>query len=218
VVTLEGKIDSAADRAEAVKIATNTEGVARVEDRLRANDEVASTAGSMERAGERADMELTDAWITTKIQSRFFADDEVKGRDIDVDTNDGVVTLKGSVGSRSERNHAVAIARSTEGVKDVREELTVSSANRETRGTSGRMNTAGAKIEDSWITTKIQASYFAAPEVKGRNINVDTRNGVVTLGGAVESPAAKEAAVQLAQETDGVTKVVDNLKIDPSKK
>jgi hyperosmotically inducible protein len=54
--------------------------------------------------------------------------------------------------------------------------------------------------------------------VKGRNIDVDTRNGVVTLNGAVGTPAARDMAMNLARETDGVTQVVNNLKVDPSLK
>lgn len=216
MVTLSGEIESASDRAEAVKIATNTEGVTRVEDRLHMKGDVAATTGSIERAGERAGEAVSDAWITTKIQSRYFVDDEVKGRSINVDTRDGVVTLKGSVNSHSERNQALAIARNTEGVRDVQDQLSVTP---ETRGTVGQtMNTAGQRIEDTWITTKIQSKYFASSEIKARKIDVDTRSGAVTINGAVGTSAAKELAVQLARETEGVTKVVDNLKVDPSLK
>jgi len=249
VVTLAGEIDSDADRAEAVKIASATDGVTRVEDRLHRKGEVASTAaGSVERAAERAGGAAGDAWITSKIQSRYFVDNDVKGRNIDVDTSNGVVTLKGTVHSHSEHNQAVAIARNTDGVREVRDQLQMTPGNHDVRGTVGReaakvgreasklgekagheaskagekasqeASKAGQHIEDAWITAKIQSKYFVNSDIKSRKIDVDTKNGVVTLNGAVGTPAARDLAMNLARETDGVTRVVNNLKIDPSLK
>src|SRR5437588_5611747 len=43
---------------------------------------------------------ITDAWITTRVKSKFVGEDLLKGSDIDVDTNDHMVTLKGTVMSR----------------------------------------------------------------------------------------------------------------------
>jgi len=249
VVTLAGEIDSDTDRAEAVKIASATDGVTRVDDQLRGKGEVATTGtGSMKRSAERAGGAAGDAWITSKIQSRYFADSDVKGRNIDVDTSNGVVTLKGTVSSHSERNQAVAIARSTDGVREVRDQLQMSPGDHDVRGTVGReaskvgreankagekigreagkagekvsheASNAGQHIEDAWITAKIQSKYFANSDIKSRKVDVDTQNGVVTLNGAVGTPAARDLAMNLAQETDGVTKVVNNLKIDPALK
>ena len=64
-----------------------------------------------------------------KIQSKYFLDADVKGRQIDVDTNDGVVTLKGTVDTAEQKQQAEQIARGTEGVKRVVNQLVV--------GTSG---------------------------------------------------------------------------------
>jgi len=49
--------------------------------------------------------------------------------------------------------------------------------------------------------------------LKGSHIDVDTKDRVVTLNGTVKTETGRKQAVRLAQETDGVTKVVDNLKI-----
>jgi osmotically-inducible protein OsmY len=46
-------------------------------------------------------------------------------------------------------------------------------------------------------------------------VNVDTRNGVVTIKGTVPTEAAKRAAETLASETDGVVRVVNQLRVDP---
>lgn len=68
---------------------------------------------------------ITDGWITTKVSARFVDDTLLKDGNINVDTNDYVVTLKGTVGSDAARVHAVAIARSTEGVTRVVDQLVV---------------------------------------------------------------------------------------------
>jgi len=67
----------------------------------------------------------TDAGITTKVKSQFAADDTVKAYEINVTTNRGVVTLEGDVDSAAAKTQAVQIARTTEGVKDVVDQLVV---------------------------------------------------------------------------------------------
>ena len=67
----------------------------------------------------------TDAGITTKVKSKLAADDTVKAYQIDVDTKDKVVTLSGNVDNPAAKDQAVAIARGTEGVADVVDNITV---------------------------------------------------------------------------------------------
>src|SRR5438132_547329 len=62
---------------------------------------------------------ITDAWITTRVKSKFVGEDLLKGSDINVDTNDHVVTLKGTVMSAAARARAVEQAREVEGVHKV---------------------------------------------------------------------------------------------------
>ena len=74
---------------------------------------------------------------------------------------------------------------------------------------------AGERLADSWLTTKIQAQYFADEDIKARYINVSTRGGVVDLTGRVADERAREQAVQIARNTDGVRHVEDRLVIGP---
>src|SRR5688572_28584366 len=67
----------------------------------------------------------TDPGITTAVKSRMAADDTVKAYQIDVDTNDGVVTLTGAVDSVAARTQAVPIARQTDAVLNVVDQITV---------------------------------------------------------------------------------------------
>ena len=67
----------------------------------------------------------TDAGITTAVKSKLAADDTVKAYQVDVDTNNKVVTLRGDVETATQKEHAVTIARNTSGVTDVIDQLRV---------------------------------------------------------------------------------------------
>lgn len=68
---------------------------------------------------------ITDAWITTKLKADFVNEDTLKGSDINVDTNNHVVTLKGTVASAAGKARAAEIAKTTKGVKSVINTLTI---------------------------------------------------------------------------------------------
>ena len=70
-------------------------------------------------AADRTGAAITDAAVTTAVKAKFLADTAVSGLKIDVDTKDGVVTLNGTVSSKAEADHAVSVARGTDGVKRV---------------------------------------------------------------------------------------------------
>jgi osmotically-inducible protein OsmY len=214
-VTVEGTVDTQEKKTEALRIARNTEGVTDVVDRITVRAD--ANAGSRPVAGAIPEVGQPDPWITAKVQAKYFVDDDIKGRNINVDTLNGKVTLKGTVGSEGERRQAVTIARNTDGVKDVVDELRVQPS--QTPATSGSDSSKGApamdQTSDGWTTTRIQAKYFIDSDVKGREINVDTRGGVVTLEGTVESEAQKTEAEQIARETEGVKRVVNRLTVRP---
>jgi hypothetical protein len=67
----------------------------------------------------------TDAGITTAVKSKLAADDMVKAYQVDVDTQDKVVTLTGEVDSPAAETMALQIARDTDGVRDVIDEISV---------------------------------------------------------------------------------------------
>ena len=67
----------------------------------------------------------TDAGITTSVKSKFAVDDTVKAYQIDVTTREGVVTLTGDVETAAAKMQAVQIARTTDGVRDVIDQLNV---------------------------------------------------------------------------------------------
>lgn len=75
--------------------------------------------------------------------------------------------------------------------------------------------TAAAKLDitDSWITGRIKEQFLVDSLVKGRHIEVETRNHQVTLTGQVQSADALERALSIARNTDGVVGVTDHLDV-----
>jgi len=70
---------------------------------------------------------------------------------------------------------------------------------------------------DASITGAVKSKLLADTKVGGLDINVDTKDNVVTLTGKVHSAAEKTEAVRLAKTTHGVKRVVDNLTIEPKR-
>ena len=75
-------------------------------------------------------------------------------------------------------------------------------------------NQAKAALEDGALTAKIKSKMALDDTVKAYEIDVDTKNGVVTLTGTVKTRAERERALLLARETEGVRNVIDNLKVE----
>ncbi len=78
-------------------------------------------AGQKKSAGET----VSDQWIHTKVKSSLVAEPKVAARNINVDVDHGVVTLKGVVSSGEERAAAVNTARAVHGVRKVIDKLHV---------------------------------------------------------------------------------------------
>ena len=72
---------------------------------------------------------------------------------------------------------------------------------------------AAASSDDGTVTVKVKGALMTDPALKPLEIEVSTKDGVVTLTGAVDSPVQKERAAQIAQSVSGVQSVVDNLTV-----
>ena len=68
---------------------------------------------------------MTDGWITSRVSGRFVNEDLLKGSNINVDSSDHIVTLKGTVLTSAGRARAGVVARQTEGVRRVVNNLIV---------------------------------------------------------------------------------------------
>ncbi len=176
---------------------------------------------------------IKDGWLVMKIHSAMVDEDVLSGSNIDVDVDKGMVTLKGTVRSEAGRSRAVAVARSSDGVKTVIDQLRVvpvavrhdtaagaldkvEHAGEKAAGSvTSATKKAGRAIDDGWIKSKIYAQYLADwnTVLDDSDIDIDVDDNVVTLNGTVKSAAAKAKAVSTAKGTDGVRSVRDNLRI-----
>lgn len=157
VVTLTGKVKSAAERTEAVRLARTTTGVKSVVNKLtvdpsydksdnaksdaksaakKTGDAIETGAKKTGEAGKKVGKEtekvaketganITDASITTAVKTKFLGDTKVPGLDINVDTNDHVVTLTGTVKNAAAKAEAIRLAKTTTGVRRVVDKITI---------------------------------------------------------------------------------------------
>jgi hypothetical protein len=83
---------------------------------------VGETAATAAEQGRHA---INDGATTAKIKAKMALDDTVKALDIDVDTTGTTVTLSGVVGSEAQKTRALQLARETDGVKQVVDNIRV---------------------------------------------------------------------------------------------
>jgi hyperosmotically inducible protein len=129
-------MDKAGDKTESKmhKAGDKTENAAeklgeKTADAARATGTAGKKAGVKTKdAVEDVGANITDGWITTKLKADFVNEDLLKGSAINADTNNHIVTLKGTVTSEAGRNRAVQIAKTTKGVSRVIDQLTIAPA------------------------------------------------------------------------------------------
>ena len=147
---------------------------------------------------------ISDTAITASIRAKFLGKDVLKGSDINVDTTNGAVTLKGTAPSADARLAAADFAKSVDGVKSVDNELVVA-------GHDTKVDKAVAETErvgsDTWITTKVKSAILADSVSKGFEVSVKTVNGVVILSGTLANTDAITHVKDLAMQVKSVKSV-----------
>lgn len=127
VAYLSGVVESDIDRDLAGEIALSIDGVNAVENELEVDQNRAAGDGGSDLYEQRQAFRqsVMDATLTAQIKSKLLLNGNTSGLAINVDSNDGEVTLSGTVDSDQERELAVKIAGNVEGVHDVHDRLTV---------------------------------------------------------------------------------------------
>lgn len=143
-----------------------------------------------------------DSTVTATVKSKLAVDTTTKASTINVDTKEGVVTLTGTVDTAAAKAQAETIAKATDGVKSVTNNLAVRPA---TATTGPGMPSAGDG-NDTAIENAIAASLTKAG-VTG--VEVDVVNGVATLKGSATRDTMQKA-MQAANEARPQPKQVMN--------
>jgi osmotically-inducible protein OsmY len=85
-------------------------------------------------------------------------------------------------------------------------------------GASFADETVGQKIDDATLVAKIKAELLKSPDVSGLAVNVDAKDGVVTLSGNAKTDVERTRAQEIAQRAGGVAKVDNKIVIKPEQK
>jgi hyperosmotically inducible protein len=156
-------------------------------------------ADKVKEAARSAKTEMSDSWLTAKTKIALFADERVSGTQVKVETVQGVVTLRGKVDSEDAKAAADSIAKSTDGVTGVKNDLQVVPPT--------ARKTVDANDQD--ISKTVQARLSKDPQLKKVDVRSDDR--VVTLTGEVPSVVASAKASELARQVPGVRSVKNEL-------
>lgn len=166
---------------------------------------VKSVNNELEIKGERP-AENSDAWIAARVKTVLFFHRSVSGLNTDVAVKDGNVTLRGEATSQAQRELSTEYARDVDGVKDVKNEMTVAKALKEKAS-------IGEKIDDASITSQVKMSLLFHRSTSALKTQVETEDGVVTLSGMAKSGAEKDLVTKLVNDVNGVVKVNNRMTI-----
>ena len=150
-----------------------------------------------------------DAATTSKVKTALLLSKHVSAFNVKVTTNGGTVTLSGEVPSEATRRLAVTIAQDTSGVARVQDNLTLNPGvgrNQDTENLADR-------VADLEIKTLVIDQLAQNPDLKDKRFTVQVTKRTVTLDGAVDSPAQKRVAEQIALQVPGVQGLAGNLSL-----
>ena len=162
-------------------------------------------SGCATTTGRTAGEHIDDATITTKANDIIVKDPDAKYLKIDVTSTDGNVVLQGSIHDRTAEDRIVAKIRQIEGVKSVKSLLKL------------KGDTAGEYIDDSVITTKVNADIIKDPDAHYFKIDVTTTQGDVVLQGFVNSRETEARLVAKIRQIKGVKSVKSLLNVEEKK-
>jgi len=208
IVTLHGQVESATAKNKAADEARTVKGVKEVRNMLAvvpnaAKDRVAASDDTIEKQVKKVlenDASLQNSSI--KVAS----------------VHGGTVLLSGNADTLSSHQRALMDARSVAGVHKVASEIQSPDqlGDKEIWNDEPAGAHASSSASDGWVTTKVKVALMGEPGgLSPMKINVDTRDGVVTLFGKVDTDADKRTAEQQAKKIDGVKGVHNELQVVP---
>jgi hyperosmotically inducible periplasmic protein len=190
-VTLTGSVATESHKSMAGETVANLPDVKSVDNQLVIKGEQPS--------------KLSDAWLLTKVKSTLLFHRSVSAV-TKVDVKDGIVTLGGAADNQAQKELTTEYATDIDGVKEVRNEMTVATANK-------AQQTIGDKIDDASITTMVKMTLLGHRSTSAFNTAVTTKDGVVTLSGKAENKAEIALAGKLANDVNGVQSVQNKMTV-----
>jgi hyperosmotically inducible periplasmic protein len=162
---------------------------------------ITGSANALGKADEKTP--IKDSWLTAKTKIALFADARVKGSEINVETTQGLVMIRGKVDSDMAKQAAEDIAKKLDGVKSVKNELqVVAPAKRE-----------AIDDKDEAITIRVNEQIAKDSYLKKAGIHAQTNAGVVSLSGEVPDFMTSAQASWIAWQVPGVKSVKNDLTV-----
>ena len=177
------------------------------QDTVEALPGVKSVDNRIEVTGDRP-AENSDTWLSMKVKSALLFHRNVSASGTEVYLKEGNVTLKGTAANQAQKDLTTEYAKDVEGVKSVKNEMTVATT------ATKRDQTIGEKIDDASITAQVKGSLLSHRSTSVLNTKVTTNDGVVTLGGTAKNAAEKTLVTKLVTDIDGVKSVVNNMTVE----
>ena len=193
-VTLTGTVSEEHHKSMAQDTVAGLPGVKSVDNRL-------------DVKGERP-AENSDAWLMTKVKTTLLFHRSVSGFKTEVNAKDGIVTLQGEASSQAQKDLATEYAKDVEGVKDVKNEMTLSKTSKKAHETTGE------QIDDASITAQVKTALLFHRSTSAVNTTVATKRGVVTVGGKAKNAAEKDLVTKLVNDIKGVKSVMNRMTIE----
>ena len=193
-VTLTGTVSEESHKTLAKETVAGLSGVKTVDNRLEVKGAPLAATNS-------------DAWLVTKVKTTLLFHGSVSASATEVNAKDGVVTLRGDAGSQAQKDLTTEYAKDIDGVKDVKNEMVVSTPSKKTQSTGG-------KIDDASITGLAKMTLLYHRSTSALNTSVTTNNGVVTLTGKAKNAAEKDLATKYINDVNGVKSVKNQISIE----
>ena len=146
---------------------------------------------------------INDSWPTSKTKIALFADARVKGSEINVETTQGLVMIRGKVDSDAAKQAAEGIAKGIDGVKSVKNDLQVIAPSKR----------EAIDDKDEAITTRVNEQIAKDSSLRKAGIQAQTNAGVVSLSGEVQDLMTSAQASWTAWQVPGVKSVKNDLTV-----
>ena len=192
-VTLTGTVAESSHKSLAADTVEGLPGVKSVDNQLKVKGE--------------SNAEHSDGWVGTKVKTALLFHRNVRATKTDVNVRDGIVTLSGEASSQAQKELTTEYAQDVEGVKEVKNEMTIAKA------PAKPVETIGEKIDDASITAQVKSSLTSHRSTSALKTKVKTTDGVVTLSGIAKNAAEKSLVTKLVNDIDGVNSVINNMTI-----
>lgn len=153
-------------------------------------------------ASNRGMMDISDTDINLEVKRTV-----EPYKDITIKSDNGDVTVSGTVSSQQEKDRILREIRNVNGVRNVNDKLDVKNMS----GTTNSSGSVGTYIDDAAITTVVKGKFLGQKGLDSLDISVETNRGVVTLNGHVDNTSQIGLAENVAMEADGVRSVVNKL-------